>query len=134
MLFKNYDQLVANGQTPELKKKRKDVLDILTAALESVNAYHAVTRVFDNDHIVFEDKTIDLSCFEHVYPVGFGKASVGMAQAVCNSVTVSRGIVVTNDSSAKVTNESGEVVVGGHPMPNNGSVLGAEKILEVVNM
>jgi len=134
MLFKNYDQLVANGQTPELKKKRKDVLDILTAALESVDPYNAVARVFDNDQIVFEDKTIDLSCFEHVYLVGFGKASVGMAQAVCNSVTVSRGVVVTNDSSAKVTNESINVVVGGHPMPNNGSILGAEKTLEIVNM
>lgn len=134
MLFKNYDQLVANGQTPELKKKRKDVLDILTVALESANPYHAVARVFDNNQIVFEDKTIDLSCFEHVYLVGFGKASVGMAQAVCNSVTVSRGVVVTNDSSAKVTNESIEVVVGGHPMPNNGSILGAEKTLEVVNL
>jgi len=134
MLFKNYNQLVANGQTPELKKKRKDVLDILTVALESANPYHAVTRVFDNDQIVFEDKTIDLSCFEHIYLVGFGKASVGMTQAVCDSVTVSRGVVVTNDSSAKVTNESIEVVVGGHPMPNNGSFLGAEKILEVVNM
>ena len=134
MLFKNYDQLVSNGQTPELKKKRKDVLDILTAALESVDPYNAVRRVFDGNYIVFEDKTIDLSCFEHVYLVGFGKASVGMAQAVCDSVTVSRGVVVTNDSSAKVTNESIEVVVGGHPMPNNGSILGAEKILEIVNL
>ena len=134
MLFKNYNQLVANGQTPELKKKRKDVLDILTVALESANPYHAVTRVFDNDQIVFEDKTIDLSCFEHIYLVGFGKASVGMTQAVCDSVTVSRCVVVTNDSSAKVTNERIDVVVGGHPMPNTGSILGAEKILEVVNM
>jgi len=134
MLFKNYDQLVANGQTPELKKKRKDVLDILTAALESVDPYNAVRHVFDGNYIVFEDKTIDLSCFEHIYLVGFGKASVGMTQAVCNSVTVSRGVVVTNDSSAKITNESIEVVVGGHPMPNNGSVLGAEKTLEIVNM
>ena len=37
MVFKNYDQIVSNGQTLELQKKRKDILNILTVALESVS-------------------------------------------------------------------------------------------------
>ena len=66
MLFKNYDQIVSNGQTPKLRKKRKDVLDILTAAIESVDPYNAVKHVFNNDKIVFKDKIIDISSFELV--------------------------------------------------------------------
>ena len=61
MLFKNYDQIVSNGQTPQLQKKRKDILDILTVALESVNPYNAVKRVFEDGNIVFEAETIDTS-------------------------------------------------------------------------
>jgi len=132
MLFKNYDQLVSNGQTPELQQKRKDVLDILTAALESVNPYLAVERVFKNDQMVFESEAIGISSFEHVYAVGFGKASIGMAQAVCDTVNVTSGAIVTNDSSAKLLSDKIEVVVGGHPIPNNGSIKGAKRVLEVV--
>jgi glycerate-2-kinase len=132
MLFKNFDQLIANGQTPVLRKKRRDVLDILKAALESVNPYLAVERVFKDGQIVFEAETIDTASFDNIYLVGFGKASIGMAHAVCDSIEITKGAVVTNDSSAILPSDKIEVVVGGHPIPNNRSVLGAEKILDVV--
>jgi len=132
MLFKNYNQLIENGQTPELKKKRRDVLDILSAALESVNPYLAIERVVRNGQIVFDAETIDTASFDNVYLVGFGKASIGMAQAVCDSIKITKGAVVTNDKSAKLQRNNIEVVVGGHPIPNNGSIQGAEKILDVV--
>ncbi len=134
MLFKNYDQLVTNGQTPELQKKRKDILDILTAALDAVNPYNAVEHVFDKDKLVFESEEIDLTSFEHIYVVGFGKASVGMACAVCDFSKVTSGVVVTNDSRANLENDCIEVVVGGHPIPNIGSMKGAEKILDIVRL
>lgn len=134
MLFKNYDQLITNGQTPELQKKRKDILDILTAALDAVNPYNAVEHVFDKDKLVFESEEIDLTSFEHIYVVGFGKASVGMACAVCDFSKVTSGVVVTNDSEANLENDCIEVVVGGHPIPNIGSIKGAEKILDIVKL
>ncbi|MCK5458739.1 MAG: DUF4147 domain-containing protein, partial [Thermoplasmatales archaeon] len=134
MLFKNYDQLITNGQTSELQKKRKDILDILTAALDAVNPYNAVEHVFDTDKLVFESEEIDLTSFEHIYVVGFGKASVGMACAVCAFSKVTSGVVVTNDSRAKLENDCIEVVVGGHPIPDIGSIKGAEKILDIVKL
>jgi glycerate-2-kinase len=65
--------------------------------------------------------------------VGFGKASVGMAQAVCDAVTVTKGVIITNDPSAIITNHSIEVIIGGHPLPNEDSIRGAEKILNLLD-
>ncbi len=102
MLFKNYDDLVLNGQTPVLQQKRKDVLDMLTAAVEAVQPYRVVKECFQDTQLVFASETIDLSSFDHLYVVGFGKASVGMAQAVCDAVPVTKGVVITNDPSARI--------------------------------
>jgi glycerate-2-kinase len=133
MLFKNYDQLIMNGETPVLQKKRKDVLDILAAAVESVDPYLVVERIFHNHQLVFASESLDLSSFDHCYVVGFGKACVGMAQAVCDVIPVTKGVVVTNDPSAIMHNRPIEVVVGGHPLPNEGSIRGTEKILEIMS-
>jgi len=132
MLFENREQIINNGQTPELKKIREDVLDILASAIDAVDPYNAVVTRFGKNEIMLDDKTIDLSNFEKIFIVGFGKASVGMAQAVCDSVNIENGIVVTNDPNKKVENSNVTTFVGGHPIPNNNSLIGAEKILELV--
>ncbi len=131
-MFKNYDQLVKNGQSPELQQKRKDALEILSAAVEAVDPYLAVEQVLQNNKIIVGSKTFELSRFDRIFVVGFGKASVKMAQAVCDAVPVKKGVVITNDSSATVTHESIEVIVGGHPLPDEGSVRGTEKILAML--
>jgi glycerate 2-kinase len=133
MLFKNYDDLVWNGQTPLLQQKRKDVLDILTAAVDAVQPSRVVKDIFCGTQLVFASETIDLSSFDHLYLVGFGKASVGMAQAVCDAVTITKGVVITNEPSAIISNHSIEVITGGHPLPNEGSIHGAEKILDLLS-
>jgi glycerate 2-kinase len=133
MLFKNYNNLVLNGQSPVLQQKRKDVLDMLSAAVDAVQPSRVIKDVFRGSQLVFASESIDLSFFDHVYIVGFGKASVGMAQAVCDAVTVTKGIVITNDPSAIIRNHSIEVIVGGHPLPNEGSIRGAEKILDLLD-
>ncbi len=132
MLFRNREQIIKNGKTPELKKIRKDILDILDSVLDAVDPYKAVKSRFNSDKIIFEEDSIDISDFDNVYLVGFGKASVGMAQAVCDSVDVKEGVVVTNDPNSQVKNDNVVTIVGGHPLPDQGSIDGAEKILSVV--
>jgi len=132
MLFKNRMQIIENGQTPKLKKIREDILDILTSALDAVDPYKAVKSRFNGGKIVLEDGEIDSSNFENVYLVGFGKASVGMAQAACDSINIKRGVVVTNDPDNSVHNNCITTFVGGHPIPNQNSINSAEKIIEIV--
>jgi glycerate 2-kinase len=132
MLFKNHDELVRNGATPVLQQKRKDVLEMLTAALESVQPSTVIASIVKDSHLRFQSETIDLTTFDHVYLVGFGKASVGMAQTFCKQVKVTKGVVITNDPHARITYPSLETVVGGHPLPNEGSIQGAKKILTLL--
>ena len=132
MLFKNRMQIIENGQTPKLKKIREDILDILTSALDAVDPYKAVKSRFNGGKIVLEDGEIDSSNFENVYLVGFGKASVGMAQATCDSINIKRGVVVTNDPDNSVQNNCITTLVGGHPISNQNSINSAEKIIEIV--
>lgn len=132
MRIKNFNQLVSNGPTPALRKKRKDALEILTAAVEAVDPYLVVEQLFHENHLMFTSEDIDLSRFDHMFVVGFGKASVQMAHAVCKAVSISRGVVITNDPSAAIPYHSVDVVVGGHPLPNEGSVQGTDMILALL--
>ncbi len=132
MLFTNYDELILNGSTPIQQQKRKDILEMLTAAVEAVQPYRVVKDLFHGSELVFPSESFDLASFDHLYLVGFGKASVGMAQAVCDAVTISKGVVITNDPHARVTHDSVEVFIGGHPLPNKESIRGAEKILTLL--
>jgi len=132
MLFKNKAQIIENGQTPKIKKIREEILEILTSAYDAVDPYKAVERHVSNNQIVFESETIDVSCFENIYLVGFGKASVGMAQAVCDLINIKSGVVVTNTTDKTVKNDNVKTFVGGHPIPNEKSLEGTEEILDLV--
>jgi glycerate 2-kinase len=131
MRIKNFEELVSNGGTDDFQKKRKDALEILTAAVDGVDPYRVVSSVFQNNQVVLGSTKIDLSCYDHVYCVGFGKASAPMAHAVCEAIPVSRGVIITNDP-AKLSYPAVEVVRGGHPLPDEGSLKGTEKILHLL--
>ncbi len=134
MLFKNREKIIENGQTPELKKIRGDILDILTFALDSVNPYEVVKSRFYEKKINIGGKTVDPSDFENIYVVGFGKASVGMTQAVCDSIDVKKGVIITNDPNNKVRSECVDTFVGSHPIPDQSSIGGTDKILDIIKM
>ncbi len=132
MLFKNYHEIVLNGQTPLLQEKRKDILDLLTSAVHAVDPYLVVSHLFQGTNLTFASESFDLSSFDNIYLVGFGKASIGMAQAVCDSISVTKGVVITHDPSLLLSHHGIEVVVGGHPLPTEGSVRGAERVLQLL--
>jgi len=132
MLFKNYEQIINNGQTPELKKVRNDILQFLESAIDAVDPYNVIKSKFSNSKITFGSELINISDFGDVYLVGFGKASVGMAQAVCDSINVKKGAIVTNDTKNSVSSKNIETIVGSHPIPDEKSVKGAEKVLEII--
>jgi len=132
MLFTNSEKIIENGETSELKKIRKDVLDIFSAAIDAVDPYNAVKSKFNNGIILINGKRFDVSVFKNVYLVGFGKASIGMAKAVCDSINIKEGIVITNESQGKIDRASISIIVGGHPIPNGNSMKGADKAVELI--
>ena len=132
MLFKNHDELIENGKDEKIKQIRKDVLSILSHSIDAVDPYNSVKNVFFSKEFKLFDKDIDLSEFSNMYLVGFGKASIGMADAVSDSVDIKEGIVVTNQKDKKVKNKKIKTFVGGHPIPNENSLKAADEIINLV--
>jgi len=132
MLFKNKIQIIKNGKNQELKKVRKDILDIFTSALNAVDPYSIIKTKFDKNKILLESNIVDLTDFKNFYLIGFGKASVGMSEGVCDSINVKKGVVITNDPHTKVKNKSILTLVGTHPIPNEKSIENTSKVLEII--
>ena len=65
---------------------------------------------------------------DHIIVVGIGKAAAAMADAACEITGTRRGIVVTPYSSGS----SLPVFVGGHPIPNEASLVAGNALLEVI--
>ena len=132
MLLKNRDAIIRNGVNNDFKKMRGDLLEILESALNAVEPYKAVKKIFHDDVIKIDGDSINVSDFENVFVVGFGKASVGMTQAFCDSVDVEKGVCVTNDPVNKVTCENVTTYVASHPIPDEKSIRAAEKVVDMV--
>lgn len=132
MLIKNRQHIIDNGQTSKLKQKREDAIEILHAAIQAVDPYTAVKNTIKDSTIVCDNTIVDPRIFDCIYLVGFGKASVKMAQAICDNFTINSGVVITNDSNAKISHKNIEVILGSHPIPDKESIRGTDKILEIV--
>jgi glycerate-2-kinase len=132
MLFKNQPQIINNGHTNELKKTRKDILEILSSSYDAVNPYKVVKNHIIWGKIVFDNKTIDISNFKNIYLIGFGKACIGMAQAVSDCFNIRNGAVITNDPINKVENSNIITYLGSHPLPTQNNVKNTDKILDIV--
>jgi len=131
MLFKNYEKIVKNGTTPEIRKKRGDVLKLFSAAIEAVDSYNLVKSLIRVNKIILKDTILDLDRYNDIFVAGFGKASVGMTQAVCDSVNLVKGILITNNENAQVRHNQVETIRGSHPIPDINCIKGTDKILDL---
>ena len=132
MLFKNYNQIVNNGKTPILKQIRKDILEVLSCAIDAANPYISVKKVIQDNKLVFDSKIFNASNFDDIYLVGFGKASVGMSQAICDFFQIKEGVVVTNDKNLIVKHSNVLTCFGNHPIPDKKSVDSTDKIISLM--
>jgi glycerate 2-kinase len=128
MHFQQEKDLIENGATEEIQRKRKDILFLFSQVLKAVNPYNAVTSYLKDKTLLLSDTTVDTNDFKNIYVVAFGKGSVGMTQAVCDHLPISKGIIITNQSDMTMYDEDIEIIVGGHPLPNENSIQGAKKI------
>ncbi len=132
MLFKNYERLIKNGEDAKLSNIRRDILEILSYALESVDPYNSVKKMFSENKILLNKNDVDISDFNNIYLVAFGKASIGMAKAVSCSLKVKEGIVVTNEKNKKIKDKNIKTIAASHPIPDKNSIKAGEKIINLV--
>ncbi len=125
MTFINANQIIQNGRSPEIKKLRADCLSILDSALQSVNPYKVVKKHI-NEH------PFEYSKHGEIYLLAFGKASVPMAQAVCDTLEIKKGLAITNDTKNKVKNREVKTFTVDHPIPTNRNIEATNQALSMI--
>ena len=124
-MFDNADAL-AESPAHEL------ALECLGSGIEAAHPRRAVERhcEFDGETLRIEGAEYDLSACDSVLVLGGGKAADDLAAAFETLLgdRISGGVVVTNERTAAP--DRVDVLTGEHPTPGEGSVSGAQAVLE----
>lgn len=114
--------------------RRRTLLEVADRALAAVDPEAAVSEAVArvDDKLRVGGHSIDLDAFDRVVVIGFGKAAVPMGRAIGSllaDVPIG-GILVTSDPAPA---PQFDVVAGGHPIPNAGSVAGGRRALRIAD-
>lgn len=111
-IISNFDQL---ARTPQ----RKVVLELVEAAFESIQPENVMSRNFvvEGNSLRISDREFDLSNFNRVFLIGFGKGSAGISKIIEEKLgdKLSEGYVidVNVESFSKI-----HFTTGTHPLPS----------------
>lgn len=120
------------NSTPNLRDIALEIFRRALAAIDVETVVRASVRL-DADRLLAGANEVDLSRFKRVVVIAVGKASVPMARAVEDLLggRIADGLVVTNaliGQSPRLL----PVIVGGHPLPDAGSLEAASRALKIL--
>jgi len=123
-LIKNFESL---NKTPE----RKICLDLIEAGLASIQPQSIIQKNFslNGSFLTIRDKTIDLTRFERIFLLGFGKGSAGLARQIENMLgnLLTEGYVIDllTEQFSKI-----QLTIGTHPLPSETNLFFTKNALE----
>ena len=131
-MIRNTQQLLQIGD----RASRDVLLSIANQTLASLNITHAINSclTLDGDTLCIGDSKWDLSAKKRLYVVGAGKASGSMAQAVEGKLVdrIHESLVIVKQLDSEESLKHIELYVGGHPLPNQASLLASGRIVNMV--
>lgn len=116
-----------------MKDLKEQARLIFLRALERIDVGAIIDRKLklNRSSLIVGDLEVNLNQYDEIILLGIGKASLKMGYAMERMLgdRVKSGVLVTDRRSrAKVKSE---VIVGGHPIPTQGSLDGAKKLIEL---
>jgi hydroxypyruvate reductase/glycerate 2-kinase len=129
--------IIRNG--PELTSKgnisgRKAVINVIENALEQVNSYNLVKNLVtvSQKDLRMGSLAYDLDEIESIYVIGGGKQVTYVSAALEDVLgdRIREGVVVEKRGWGRRTGKI-SVIDGGHPIPDDGSVRGANEIVRI---
>lgn len=135
--------------TSRLKKSPRDVVhltamkdiarEIFAKALARIDV-RAMVRAhtaLDGERFTLCGEVLDLSVYSRIYVIAFGKAALAMASAFHEQLgpRITAGLVVTNALPPQHDLRDAKnflLIEGGHPLPDRGSLEGAERIMDLL--
>ncbi len=129
-MIKNRSDLIRGT----FSNQRKDILNAFECALERIDPENCIKNCVQRDRNLLKvgDESLNLSKFDKLYLIAFGKASIEMAQPILEMFDISEGIVVSRDYSTKLYKNI-SYIRGGHPIPDENSLLAGKKILDLAS-
>lgn len=131
--IRNASTLLATGD----RVSREIVLQIADRTLQRLDSYTRMRAMMslEGDILTIGERQWDLSTKRNVYLFGAGKACNHMAMAVDHTLgdrlTVGIAIVKIHEETDRF--HKTEVVVGGHPLPNQAGYDASRRIIEIVD-
>lgn len=120
----------------------KELINVLLSSLNDLLAFAQPSTImsdliiFDNNTLKVNGNSVDLSSYENFYLIAFGKASQTMSSWMIDNfpLSFSRIIIVSPDRthSRFTSMPPCQCFTGGHPIPNEQSVLAAEEVLNLL--
>lgn len=123
-LIKNFESL---NRTPQ----RKICLDIIEAALSSIQPQNIIAKNFslNGKILTIQNKMVDLTRFERIFLLGFGKGSAGLSKYIesmlGNLLTEGYVIDLVPEQFSRI-----QLTVGTHPLPSEGNLSFTKNALE----
>jgi glycerate 2-kinase len=117
-----------------MKDLKEEATSIFLETLKSIQLDSLIRKklVLEGNRLLVDGKLLDLNDYREVVLIGLGKASVSMGaplEAILGD-RLNRGILVTNRKSRVKTKS--ELIVAGHPLPNENSLKAGERIIQLV--
>jgi len=119
-------------------KLRNDAMDIFRAAVARVQPDQCIPQMVKRKGNTLEINGLhyNLTHFDNIYVIAFGKASVGMFQSIEQILSdkLTAGIVITNSLPSELHNRSGEQLKffeGSHPFPTEKNVNATRQVIEL---
>ncbi len=119
--------------TQELRKTALEIFHRTLNAIDVESVMGGSVRL-NEERLLIGEEAVDLSRFKNVIVIAIGKAGVPMARAVEDVLgdRISGGLVATNAVIGR-SPRALPVIIGGHPLPNAGSLEAASKALEILS-
>ncbi len=120
------------NSTSDLRNIALEIFHRTLTAIDVESVVRGDVRL-NGDQLVIGEEEIDLAQFKRVVVIAIGKASVPMARAVEEVLDdrISDGLVATNAVIGALPQYL-PVIIGGHPLPNIGSIEAASRALEIL--
>ena len=122
------------SQNTFMKNLKEEAEQIFFATLNALDLRLLVNQELklEDDVLHLKNESISLKDYREIVLIGFGKASLTIASAIEEMLSdrITRSILVS-DSPTRLTLKS-EVIVAGHPYPNQNSLLAGKRILDLV--
>src|SRR5271169_6373139 len=133
MVIKNSHKLGSVGAIPA----RRMLLEITEAVMQSLDSHRIIGEILklEGDVLRIGGRRWELRSKHRLYVLGAGKAANAMARAVEEVLgdRITQGLVIVKQLEADDSLPHIELVVGGHPIPNEAGLLASRRMLEIID-